>query len=217
MRRQSRSRSCSPFFWTLSFARPLCATTDALGRCSGAVHRRSHVPVIMQRRLLSGSAPGSVFAVDGGHSSCATEKGDSTCSIAVYGGDELLSRRILRHFSHSSGCPGVERQFFELSSAHSECSRASGVPESQRVLLPGDSAPGLPIHPQRLLTKRFASKNTTTTATATATTTLRSHFGSSRNRLPGSPLGFVVFVGRDRVHFVHRFLVGKERFDLLYV
>ena len=35
----------------------------------------SHVPVIMQRRLLSGSAPVSVFAVDGGHFSCATEKG----------------------------------------------------------------------------------------------------------------------------------------------
>ena len=34
----------------------------------------SHVPVTMQRRLLSGSAPVSVFAVDG-HSSCATEKG----------------------------------------------------------------------------------------------------------------------------------------------
>ena len=34
----------------------------------------SHVPVIMQRRLLSGSAPGSVFDVDGGHSSCATKK-----------------------------------------------------------------------------------------------------------------------------------------------
>ena len=40
--------------------------------------------------------------------------------------------RILRHFSRSSSCPGVERQFFELSSAHScECSRApAGVPIS---------------------------------------------------------------------------------------
>ena len=37
--------------------------------------------------------------------------------------------------------PGVERQFFELSSAHT--SRAPGVPESPGVLLPGDSAPGL--------------------------------------------------------------------------
>ena len=34
----------------------------------------SHVPVIMQRRLLIGSAPVSVFAGEGGHSSCATEK-----------------------------------------------------------------------------------------------------------------------------------------------
>ena len=41
-------------------------------------------------------------------------------------------RRILRHFSRFSGCPRVERQFFELSSAHScECSRAPGVPESR--------------------------------------------------------------------------------------
>ena len=36
----------------------------------------------------------------------------------------------MRHFSRSSGCPGVERQFFELSSAHNcECSRApAGLP-----------------------------------------------------------------------------------------
>ena len=36
----------------------------------------------------------------------------------------------MRHFSRSSGCPGVERQFFELSSAHNcECSRAPvGLP-----------------------------------------------------------------------------------------
>ena len=45
-----------------------------------------------------------------------------------YGGDQGLFRRILRHFfSRSSGCPGVECQFFELSSAHNcECSRAPG-------------------------------------------------------------------------------------------
>ena len=35
----------------------------------------SHVPVITQRRLLSGGAPDSVIACDSGHSSCATEKG----------------------------------------------------------------------------------------------------------------------------------------------
>ena len=35
----------------------------------------SHVPVITQRRLLSGSAPDSVIAGDSGHSSCATEMG----------------------------------------------------------------------------------------------------------------------------------------------
>ena len=38
-----------------------------------------------------------------------------------------IFRRILRHFSCSSGCPGVERQFVELSSAHNcECSRPPG-------------------------------------------------------------------------------------------
>ena len=42
--RQSRSHSCSPFFWTLSFARSLCATTDAHGRCPRAVHRRFSRP-----------------------------------------------------------------------------------------------------------------------------------------------------------------------------
>ena len=104
-----------------------CVQRQLLGRCSFAVHRRFYVPVITQRRLLSGSVPGSVFAFGGGHSSCATEKRDSILSIAVYGGGEGLFRRILRHFSRSSGYPGVERQFFELSSAHScECSRAPG-------------------------------------------------------------------------------------------
>ena len=35
-----------------------------------------------------------------------------------------LFRRILRHFSRSSDCPGVERQFSEPSSTHTcECSR----------------------------------------------------------------------------------------------
>ena len=65
-------------------------------------------------------------------------------SRAGYGGDAGVLWRILRHFSRSSGYPGVERQFFELSSAHTcECSRAPGVPESPGVSLPGDSAQGL--------------------------------------------------------------------------
>ena len=63
--------------------------------------------------------------------------------VVVWG----VFRRILRHFSRSSGCPGVERQFLELSSAHNcECSRA---PRGARVagsLFPGDLARGLPIH-----------------------------------------------------------------------
>ena len=70
--------------------------------------------------------------------------GASSCSVSSRGShfesghylDELSMvammgfPRILRHFSRSSGCPGVERQFFELSSAHNcECSRAPvGLP-----------------------------------------------------------------------------------------
>ena len=89
----------------------------------------SHVPVIMQRRLLSGSAPVSVFAVDGGHSSCATEKVTRLSVLLFMVAAKGFFRLILRHFSRSSGCPGVERQFFELSSAHNcECSRAPGGP-----------------------------------------------------------------------------------------
>ena len=92
----------------------------------------SHVPVIMQRRLLSGTAP--VFAVDGGHSSCATEKGTRLLALLFMVAAKGFFRCVLRHFSRSSGCPGVERQFFELSSAHNcECSRAPGVPESPGV------------------------------------------------------------------------------------
>ena len=62
-----------PVSWTRSFTRPLCATTDALVDVLAQFIDSSHVPVIMQRRLLSGSAPDSVFAGDSGHSTCATE------------------------------------------------------------------------------------------------------------------------------------------------
>ena len=85
-------------------------------------------------------------------------EGDSTFSIAVYGGGEGLFRRILLHFSRTSGCPGVERQFFSSFRALTTVS-APGVPESPGVSLPGDSALGLPINPQR--------KTTTTTTTTT--------------------------------------------------
>ena len=94
-----------------------------------AVHRQGvDVPVIIQRRSLQQlrclrfrSSPESVgillYIRDG-----------------YYGSDEGLLRRILRHFSRSSGCPGVERQFFEFSSAHNcECSMDPGVPESPGV------------------------------------------------------------------------------------
>ena len=44
--------------WTWSFTRPLCATTDANGRCPHAVH---HVPVIMQLRC-TGEVPQIQFS-----------------------------------------------------------------------------------------------------------------------------------------------------------
>ena len=67
--------------------------------------------------------------------------------LSAVGWDDGYFRRILRHFSRSSGYPGVERQFFELSSAHNcECLRAGGA-RVAGSLLSGDSAPGLPIHP----------------------------------------------------------------------
>ena len=62
-----------PVSWTRSFTRPLCATTDAVVDVLAQFIDGSHVPVIMQGRLLRGSAPASVFAGEGGHSSCATE------------------------------------------------------------------------------------------------------------------------------------------------
>ena len=51
--------------------------------------------------------------------------GYTASSSVGYGGGEDSFRRILGHFSRSSGCPGVERQFSEPSSTHiCECSRA---------------------------------------------------------------------------------------------
>ena len=85
-------------------------------------------------------------------------------------------RRILRHFSCSSGCPGVERQFFEPSSAHTcESSRAPGVPESPGVLLPGDLAQGLchlalaTCSGFSLVSRQPSSKTTTKNKTKTKT------------------------------------------------
>ena len=43
----------------------------------------SHVLVIMQRRLYSGSASDSVITGDSGHSSCATEKGTRLAAVLV--------------------------------------------------------------------------------------------------------------------------------------
>ena len=54
----------------------------------------------------------------------------------------------VRHFCVFRTCLGFPGQvpIFQPSSAHRcERSRAPGVPESPGVLLPGDSAPGLPI------------------------------------------------------------------------
>ena len=53
-----------------------------------------------------------------------------------------------------------------------------------------------------------------TVSQTTTTTTLRSHFGSSRDRLLGSQLGFVVFVGRGSSAFLCTGSLLVKRFDL---
>ena len=77
---------------------------------------------------------------------CATEKG-STSRRTGYDGDEWVFWRILRHFSRSSGYPGVERQFFEpstmKSSSSSRAPRGAGVAGSFTPRLLGTGS--LPI------------------------------------------------------------------------
>ena len=70
-----------PVFWTWSFTRLLCATTDAHGRCPHAVHRHFSRPCDHAATLHRGSAPDSVIAGDSGHSSCATEKGTRFAAV----------------------------------------------------------------------------------------------------------------------------------------
>ena len=68
------------------------------------------VPAIMQRRSRSGRCHRFSSSPDLVDIPVCTETG-----FAV-GCDDGLFRRILRHFSRSSGCPGVERHFQQLGS-----------------------------------------------------------------------------------------------------
>ena len=59
-----------------------------------------------------GNAPDSGHREIGGHSS-SQQRQVLDSQQWYYGGDDGLFRRILSHFSRSSGCPRVERQFSE--------------------------------------------------------------------------------------------------------
>ena len=96
---------------------------------TGAGHRRFSRPCDHAATFAQWKCPAFSFRRRRWTFQLCNREGDST-----YDGGEGFFRRILRHFSRSSGCPGVERQFFELSSTHNcECSRAPGVPESLGV------------------------------------------------------------------------------------
>ena len=109
-----------PVTWTWPFTRPLCATTDAHGRCPHVQFIDiSHVPVIMQRRC-TGEIPQIQLSPVTVDIPVVQQRRGILMMAAMKG-----FWRSLRHFSRSSGYPGVERQFFEVSSAHNcECSRA---------------------------------------------------------------------------------------------
>ena len=98
-------------------------------------------PEIMQRQVFSSTVEAFIARVH--DILLCNREGHSTSAVLVMTAMQGFWR-ILRHFSRSSGYLGVERQFFEYSSAHTcECSRAPVVPESPGVLLAGDSAQGL--------------------------------------------------------------------------
>ena len=120
--RQSRSHSCSLYYSGLLLYARRCATTGAPGRWrySSVV---ANVPVIMQRRLYSGSASDSLHRQSHGHPVVQQRMALDYCG---YGSDDVMAVGWgFGHFLRSSGCPGVERQIFEPSSTHTcECSRA---------------------------------------------------------------------------------------------
>ena len=157
-----------PLSWTMSLTCPLCSTTKARGStCRKLQWSRSccvllswpDVPVVQVRVGAAFCGYGRPVIMQRPRLFSSTVEVSQTQFIARVQWTFLLCNgegldfqpywlwrrcngfwRILRHFSRSSGCPGVERQFFELSSAHTcECSRTPGVPESPGVSLLGDS------------------------------------------------------------------------------
>ena len=128
MRRQSRSHSCSPFFWTLSFHTPVVCNDSCLVDVLAQVIDGCHVPVIMQRRLLSGSAPVSVFADEVGHSSCATEKGTRLMKVGKSFFDAFC---VI--FRALPVVPELSASFSSFRAVTVVSARGPGVPESPGV------------------------------------------------------------------------------------
>ena len=128
VKRQSRSQ-LQPVFLDPGRSHARCVQRQLLCRCSCAGHRRFSRPCDHAATFAQWKCPSFSFRRGRWTFQLCNREADST-----FDGGEGFFRRILRHFSRSSGCPGVERQFFELSSAHNcECSRAPGVPESPGV------------------------------------------------------------------------------------
>ena len=89
----------------------------------------SHVLVIMQRRLYSGSASDSVVAGDSGHSSCATEKGTRLAAVLVMATVKGFFE-VFPHISRSSGLSrslapvfGALEEFFVLEGSLAQLAR----------------------------------------------------------------------------------------------
>ena len=88
----------------------------------------SHVPVIMQPRLPSGSAPVSVFAGEGGHSSSATEKGTRLMMVAKGFFDAFC---VI--FRAPLVVPDLSASFSSFRALTVVSARGPGVPETPRV------------------------------------------------------------------------------------
>ena len=67
--------------------------------------------IVNDRVLHSGGASNSVHRLFSWTFQLCNSDGFDASSIFGYGGDEGIFDGILRHFSRSSGCPGVERRW----------------------------------------------------------------------------------------------------------
>ena len=85
--RGKQSRSPARFFWTV-VACPLCATTSPWSMTFRSSSTVVNVPVIIQRRLYSGSAPDSVHRQSPWTDQLCNRAWYSTFSNGGFGGDE---------------------------------------------------------------------------------------------------------------------------------